>query len=292
MMRFRHRRSEEAHESESYYISMTDLMVGVLFIFIIMLAYFALNFRDTTSELTRAKDPQTTALLKVATSLQTKNAAIDIDYKNRIVCLNDSDLFESGGAGEKKCFAYSGVSPADVQTEDSKRVAAAQALFASALNGDLNRTVPAANVSLSDGSTTFDADRIFVAGTANLSDEGKKAVIDLAKSLALRLPCFAYGVDAQGCSNDAKMASVAIVATADINAFTVEGRAAQALSLERSVAFHQALVGEQPILERLRNRPEGGDPLIRVVTIGNSSLNAPVGGSGKVIAIQFQIQPR
>ncbi|MFT3997365.1 MAG: hypothetical protein QM667_08155 [Asticcacaulis sp.] len=66
-MRFRHRRADELEEGESYYVSMTDLMVGVLFIFIIMLAYFALHFRDTTAELTSAKDAQTTALLKVAT---------------------------------------------------------------------------------------------------------------------------------------------------------------------------------------------------------------------------------
>jgi chemotaxis protein MotB len=32
-------------EDESYFVSMTDLMVGMLFIFIIMLMAFALNLR-------------------------------------------------------------------------------------------------------------------------------------------------------------------------------------------------------------------------------------------------------
>jgi len=39
-MRFRHRRTHELEEGESYYVSMTDMMVGVVFIFIIMLSHF------------------------------------------------------------------------------------------------------------------------------------------------------------------------------------------------------------------------------------------------------------
>ena len=37
-----------AEESENYFVSMTDMMVGVLFIFIIMLMVFALDFRTKT----------------------------------------------------------------------------------------------------------------------------------------------------------------------------------------------------------------------------------------------------
>jgi flagellar motor protein MotB len=43
---------EETPEDENYFVSMTDMMVGMLFIFIIMLMMFALNFRkgDDASE--------------------------------------------------------------------------------------------------------------------------------------------------------------------------------------------------------------------------------------------------
>lgn len=37
-----------AEEDENYFVSMTDMMVGILFIFIIMLMVFALNFRQQT----------------------------------------------------------------------------------------------------------------------------------------------------------------------------------------------------------------------------------------------------
>jgi chemotaxis protein MotB len=42
--------SEEQIEEENYFVSMTDMMVGVLFIFIIMLMVFALNFQEQTDE--------------------------------------------------------------------------------------------------------------------------------------------------------------------------------------------------------------------------------------------------
>jgi hypothetical protein len=37
-----------SEEGENYFVSMTDMMVGVLFIFIIMLMIFALDFRTKT----------------------------------------------------------------------------------------------------------------------------------------------------------------------------------------------------------------------------------------------------
>ena len=39
---------ESENETENYFVSMTDMMVGVLFIFIILLMVFALNFRKST----------------------------------------------------------------------------------------------------------------------------------------------------------------------------------------------------------------------------------------------------
>lgn len=288
-MRFRHRRARELEEGESYYVSMTDLMVGVLFIFIIMLAYFALHFRDTTEDLISAKDAQTTALMQVAKDLRSRQADIEVDYKNRIVCLKDTYLLETGAVGDRRCFAYSAVAPREKADAASQRIAAAQALFASSLNGDISRSVPTANVNLSDGSTTFDADRLFGAGTATLTAEGQAAVTELARGLAARLPCMAYGGAASDCPDSTKMSAVTIVAYANINAFTAEGRAAQTLSLERSVAFHQALIAAQPVLGQLRTQAEGGEPLLRVVSVGQSSVNAPAAGSGKTLAIQFQM---
>ena len=42
--------SHEQGEGENYFVSMTDMMVGMLFIFIIMLMSFALAFQQRTDE--------------------------------------------------------------------------------------------------------------------------------------------------------------------------------------------------------------------------------------------------
>ena len=44
---FNHRQNPESGSDDSYFVSMTDLMVGVLFVFILMLVYFALQIRET-----------------------------------------------------------------------------------------------------------------------------------------------------------------------------------------------------------------------------------------------------
>ncbi|ESQ80776.1 hypothetical protein [Asticcacaulis sp. YBE204] len=288
-MRFRHRRADELEEGESYYVSMTDLMVGVLFIFIIMLAYFALHFQATTTELTSAKDAQTTALLQVAKNLESKTVMLEIDYDTHVVCIPGQVLTEDGTGTDKRCFAYTGTVPVNPADEKKEKVEAAQAMFSAALSGDLQRKNVTAAVSLTDGSTVYDADRLFVPGTANLSSEGQTMVAETAASLAQRLPCFAYGAPASNCEGDEKMSAVVILGTANINAATAEGRAAQALSLERSVVFHKALMAAQPVLGKLTNHPAGGEPLLRVVSIGNSSDTAPAAGVNKTVVIQFQM---
>jgi flagellar motor protein MotB len=68
--------TEEAHEDENYFVSMTDMMVGMLFLFIIMLMMFALNFKkgDDASERIR------NCLLAVVK----ENAALSAEINARI----------------------------------------------------------------------------------------------------------------------------------------------------------------------------------------------------------------
>lgn len=67
---------EETPEDENYFVSMTDMMVGMLFIFIIMLMMFALNFRkgDDASERIR----------KCLTEVVNQNAVLSEQINARI----------------------------------------------------------------------------------------------------------------------------------------------------------------------------------------------------------------
>lgn len=48
---------QDSHEDdESYFVSMTDIMIGLLFIFIILLMFFAMRLQDATSELAKERE--------------------------------------------------------------------------------------------------------------------------------------------------------------------------------------------------------------------------------------------
>lgn len=91
---------EEAYETvaeeENYFVSMTDLMVGLVFVFIILLMYFALQFQEVTEELIGANQTRTEILEKIQETLKAKGVPVIIDRENGILRLPDSILFDSG----------------------------------------------------------------------------------------------------------------------------------------------------------------------------------------------------
>jgi flagellar motor protein MotB len=89
---------EHVVEEENYFVSMTDMMVGLVFIFIIMLMYFALQFRDVTDQLTSANRTRDQILREIQKSLKDKGVTVQIDTENGVLHLPDSILFDKGKA--------------------------------------------------------------------------------------------------------------------------------------------------------------------------------------------------
>lgn len=286
-MQFRHRRSEELEEGESFYVSMTDMMVGVVFIFIIMLAYLALNFHKTTEKLTSAKDAQTTALLQVANALQPQQATIQVDRTNHVVCVPGQVLADTGATDTAQhCFAYTAQTTKEsAQNRSQLEAAADNAAFMTAVGHDLDQDKIVSNANIDNGTLTFNAADLFDGNTANLSANGRNVVAHVAASLASKLPCYADGAPKSNCEATGKMSVVNVVASASFNAFTPEGRAQQALALERSVVFHDALIAAQPVLGQLHNGADG-PALLQVASNGQSVEN---GDNSQTISIQFHM---
>jgi chemotaxis protein MotB len=97
--------SEHIHgtEDESYFVSMTDLMVGMLFVFIIMLMAFALNLKNqqqsyeqTNKALTLANATRTAILQEVQRQLQDRGVSVIIDVENGVLRLPEKLLFARG----------------------------------------------------------------------------------------------------------------------------------------------------------------------------------------------------
>lgn len=281
----------EAVEGESDYIAMTDMMVGVLFIFIIMLSFFALHYQKATASLTGAKDAQTALLLQTATGLKTETAQVEVDRTAHVVCLPGSLVGDDSAGDNRHCFAYGNTTPAPAKPADTKaQIAAAdQAGFMAAVEDDVKDTPVPATVNIDSGTLSFPADTLFAPGTATLTPQGQATAGRVAGALSTRLPCFGYGVPATNCGNEAHMAVVNVQVDAQFDAFTAEGRAAAALALQRSVVFHDALVAAQPVLGQVRNQPpgQGGDPLLRVSSYQQSTSN----GSSQMLSLQFHVAP-
>ena len=292
-MRRKRGRTADVEEGESYYVSMTDMMVGVIFIFIIMLSYFAFEFRSSTAKLTTAKHPETAALLQTAANLTPKTADIEIDYKAQVLCVPETALSETGdgGAGERRCFTFSPPTKASAQTASTVD---AQRLLMQALDSDL-RDVHAPIVGdPSGGSLTFRADQLFMPGTASLSPDGQRIAGGVAQTLMRRLPCLGYGVTAGADCADGgpKLAVVNVASQTNLDAFSAEGQRAASLALQRAAAFHQALTAAQPALAALRNAPPGqagSQPLLRVASVGQSQEGASKAGDDQMVSIQFQM---
>lgn len=97
----RRRRSPAATaEEESYFVSLNDLLVGMLFVFIILLMIFALNYQkeeQRLNELLEGRENQRTGLLgRFEEGLNAAGTPVEINEKTGELYLGDSVVFDSG----------------------------------------------------------------------------------------------------------------------------------------------------------------------------------------------------
>ncbi len=92
-----------ADDEVSYYVSMTDLMVGMVFLFVIMLMTFALNLRDaeqsnkqTVQTVAGIEATRTRLLDDVSQYLAQHGVAVDVVWEHGILRLPEDILFASG----------------------------------------------------------------------------------------------------------------------------------------------------------------------------------------------------
>lgn len=90
------RRSRAAEEEESYFISMADMMVGLLFVFIILLIYFALQFQQKSKALSDAGETRAQLLKELQSDLAKHNLKVEIDTATGVLRLPAAILFSSG----------------------------------------------------------------------------------------------------------------------------------------------------------------------------------------------------
>ena len=89
---------EHEVEEENYFISMIDMMVGLVFIFIIMLMYYAVQLQSETARLDGSQT-RSEILAQLKYRLEKElHVQIYVDEENGVLRLPDSILFDSGDA--------------------------------------------------------------------------------------------------------------------------------------------------------------------------------------------------
>lgn len=101
MERLRPRRPSE---DENYFVSMTDMMVGMVFLFIIILMFFAMKFNDVsvqeTEVLNTLLDTNTTRanlLQSIKVVMLEKGFVVELDQDNGLLHLPENIMFDKGG---------------------------------------------------------------------------------------------------------------------------------------------------------------------------------------------------
>ena len=214
---------ETAEEGENYFVSMTDMMVGVLFIFIIMLMVFALEFRTHTQDQTNTAAEVAKRLEEIRSKVQGEITVLDEAQKTRQRLLQElKDKMRAQGL--------------NVQVDEA--------------NGVLRLTENA--VRFQPGSYELVDPRSVPANQAMLN------VAKIAEVLKDVLPAYAACQGHQECPTtpNSTIETVFIEGHTDITGspdLAVRERTNWLLSTFRSVNTYREIVAKAPELRRLRN---------------------------------------
>lgn len=88
----------EEHEDGHYWISISDLMTSLLFIFILILAYTIYSFSEKSSQFSESFENRSKLLVELKQNLQQENINVDIDPKNGNMRIKSDGLFAVGSA--------------------------------------------------------------------------------------------------------------------------------------------------------------------------------------------------
>jgi flagellar motor protein MotB len=270
--------AEEA-ESEGYFASVSDLMVGVLFVFLLMLTVFALNFRDDSARLdeliARAERAEQAALVERANAeaaraeaerqlaeaeRQAARARAQEEEAARLRAQNEALRARLQEAADK------------LRRELADREAARNALLHRLARGLEARRIqfildPRSGVlRLSDAVP-------FPTGGSELTDTARRTVTALGEVLAEVLPCFSQGGSRQGCERDdiPILEAMLVEGHTDRQPFAnltpVESQARNdLLSTARALTVFAQLRQQQRVLDELRNPSD--QPLLGVSGYG------------------------
>lgn len=235
---------EEA--GDGYFASISDLMVGVLFVFLLMLTVFALNFRSSEDDVERLRAELEAKRVEAAQALaeaerskaESARLAARLDAQ-RATLLEALDLLE-----------------ADLEQRNRARIRMLEGL-----ERRLRERGVQVQVDQRSGVLRL-AERAlrFPTRSAELTPEAQRTVLVLGEVFAQVLPCYANGPRAAGCSEEDAPVLEAVLVEGHTDKRPITDRRQftdnYQLATERALTVYRAVVETQPGLLTLLN-PEG-----------------------------------
>ena len=260
-------------QGEGYFASVSDLMVGVLFVFLLMLTVFALNYRDDSAQLAdliarteqaeraAAQAERAAAAAKIEAQQQAEEARQRTQEANRLRAQNEAlrlRLAEAATALER-----------ELQDREQVRAVLLQRL-AHGLDVAGIRFV----LDQQSGVLHLSDEVPFATGRSDLTDPRTKHTVQvLAEVLAGTLPCFAQGAERHDCGpRDLPILEAVLVEGHTDRQSYPNLTAAQSqqendrLSTARALTVFAELRQQKPVLDDLRNT--ANQPLLGVSGYG------------------------
>lgn len=238
---------------EGYFASISDLMVGVLFVFLLMLTVFAISFRSAEDDTRSLEEELQRALAEVEAEKARNQELTERVRLQREQLLQALDLLEG-----------------ELETRSAVRDR-----MLSRIKRRLERRGITVQVDARSGVLRLGERELrFATRSAELSDNAGATTDALAAVLADVLPCFAQGAAVQACEpgDTAMLEAVLVEGHTDRRPLGSGSRFRDNfdLSAQRSLTVFRRMIGIAPALRELSNTE--GQPLLAVAGYGESRL--------------------
>lgn len=250
--------SGDEEGGEGYFASVSDLMVGVLFVFLLMLTVFALNFRDAEQDqmVKRAELERTLRDLERQRQIAAEQESLARAAKDEAARQEANARRESDE--NQKLRELLRRAMAQMQQDIEDRTAARLRLLAS-LQRALHEQHIEVAVDPASGVLHLSGDLLFQTNSFSLGQQARQVVQTLADVMAKTLPCYAGTSGADGCGKaEMVLETVLVEGHTDRQGFKdLDAVASQdmndRLSVNRALAVFLELRRFRPSLDTLRN---------------------------------------
>ena len=178
---------------EGYFASVSDMMVGILFIFLLLLTVFALNFRDAEQE-------QKAKLADLIEAQKRATAAEQLATEARLIARQQAERAEASNAenNQFRKLLFSAVEQLEKDIKDRETVRN-QLLIS--LQQSLSNKGVSVSIDPTSGILRLPENLLFKIGDATIGRENLPRLQTLAAVLASTLPCYVHSGDTSKCGN-------------------------------------------------------------------------------------------